>query len=203
MGSLATIISAISNDVVLALAAASYPPLTPDASGNPGAILVGTAAAFEQSSPPRIIFEPVGSTFGAAEYASASTSLDTDERKHQNSMRTIATDNVAFNVRCWGAAGTRSPVDDYDVTRALYHAVRASIHKLLPGAYAVEATGKYPPSTNVVRSGREFVFGVVFFTPVLATLVPYDRDRLYAPDGVTPLGSVVLDSGTTEGIPVS
>lgn len=203
MGSLATIIQTISDDVVAALAAASYPPLTPDASGNAGAILVGTAAAFETSAPPRIIFEPIGSTFATAEYASASATLGTLERAHQNAMRTIAAENVMFNVRCWGAAGTANPVDDYDVTRALYHVVRASIHKLLPGAYAIDAQGKYPPSTNVARDGREFVFGCIFFTPVLLSLLPYDRARQYAPADVAPLGTVVLDTATSEGIPVS
>ncbi len=197
MGALATLIRALSDDVVASLAAADYPPLCPNQSGTPGSILVGTAAAFEQSAPPRIIFEPAGSTFGAAEYSSASATLDTTERKHQNAMRTIASENVIFNVRCWGAAGTNDPVDDYDVTRALYHAVRGSLHRLLPGAYAIEASGKYPASSNVIRSGREFVFGLQLFTPVLLSLLPYDRDRLYAPDDVTAVGSdhLVLPNG--------
>ncbi len=197
MGTLATIISAISDDVVAALAAASYPPLCPTPSGGAGAILVGTAAAFEQAAPPRIIFEPLGSVFGAAEYASASVTLDTVERLHQNAMRTIATETVGFAVRCWGAASTGIPVDDYDVTRALYHAVRGAIHRLVPGAYVVDAAGKYPSSSNLVRSGREFVFGVQFFTPVLASLLPYDRTRQYAPDDVHAVGSdhLILPSG--------
>ncbi len=202
-GSLATIISALSDDVVASLAAASYPPLTPNADGTPGSILVGTAAKYENSAAPRIIFEPIGSVFGGSEYASASTTLDTQERKVQNAMRTIASENVQFNVRCWGAAGTQNPVDDYDVTRALYHAVRASLNRLMPGAYDIAAVGKYPPNTNILISGREFVFSVVFFTPVLASLLPYDRTRMYAPDGVVPAGNLVIDTATSEGIPVS
>ena len=201
MGTIATIIGAISDDVVASLAAAAYPPLTPDASGTPGAILVGTAAQFEQASPPRIIFEPLGSIFGAAEYSSASNNLHTDERKHQNALRTIATDTVEFRVRCWGAGA--SPVDDYDVTRALYMAVRASVHRLLPGAYAVEARGKYTVSSNITQDGREFVFNLQIFTPILLSLLPYDRNRQYAPDGTTPLGTLVLNTATSEGIPVS
>ncbi len=203
MGTLATIIAALSEDVVAALAAASYPPLTPDASGNAGAILVGTAALYEQTSPPRIIFEPVGSKFSTAEYSSASASLGTTERKHQGAMRTIAAEDVMFNVRCWGAADTGLPVDDYDVTRALYHSVRASLQKLMPGAFEIEEGGKYTVGGDINRSGREFVFGVTFFTPVLSSLLPYDRTRSYAPSDVTHLGTdnLVDPSGVGVGEP--
>lgn len=172
-GVIATIIGAISSDVVAALAAAGYPALTPDQSGNAGAILVGTAEAYEQTSPPRIIFEPKGSKFVAAEYASNSASLSTLERRNQIALRTIAGEDVMFDVRCWGASDTGSPADDYDVTRALYHQVRASIQKLMPGSFEIEESGKYTQGSSVVRSGREFVFGVTFLTPVLDALAPY------------------------------
>ncbi len=210
-GALATLIDAISDDVVAALSAAGYPPLTRDASGNAGAILVGTEALYEQSAPPRIIFEPIGSKFGAAEWSSASAERHTLERQNQIALRTIAAEDVQFNVRCWGAAGTGFPVDDYDVTRALYHQVRASLHKLMPGAYAIEEGGKYTVSSNVNRDGREFVFGVTFLTPVLDALAPYSLsnrtatqiatvvDALYAPDDVVAVGTEELDvRGTAE-----
>jgi len=173
MGALATIIAAISEDVVAALAAANYPPLTPDASGNPGQIFVGSASNYETTAPPRIIFEPMGSKFGGAEYASASASLSTLERRNQGAVRTIASEDIEFLVRCWGAAGTGLEVDDYDVTRALYHQVRASLQRLMPGAHAFDAKGKFTRSANINRSGREFVFSVMFFTPILDALVPY------------------------------
>lgn len=194
MGAIADVIAAIEEEVIAALAAASYPPLSD------GEILVGTAALFEQSAAPRIIFEPVGSSFGTAEYASASATLDTPERQRQNAMRTIAAEDMFFNVRCWGAAvpgPTVKPVDDYDVTRALYHAVRAALHKRMPGAYKVEESGKYPASSNIIRSGREFVFGVTFLTPVLESLLPYDRARLYAPDDVVAEGTDSMTIPTT------
>jgi hypothetical protein len=214
MGALATIIEALSNDVVSALAAASYPPLAPRADGTAGAILVGTAANFEQAAPPRIIFEPVGSKFKAADYASASAALDTTERRNQKALRTIAAEDISFDVRCWGAAGTGYPVDDYDVTRALYHQVRASLQKLLPGAFAIEESGAFTKSTNVAVDGREFVFGVTFFTPIMGALVPYGLpnrtaaqiatvvEHGYAPPDVVAVGTdrmVLPDgSGTTE-----
>ena len=215
MGAIATIIAAISEDVVAKLAAASYPPLTPDASGVAGKILVGTAANFENTSPPRIIFEPKGSKFSTAEYASASHTLSTLERRNQNALRTIAAEDLSFDVRCWGAAGTSDPVDDYDVTRALYHQVRASLQALMPGSFELEETGKFTVSSNVNRDGREFVFGVTFFTPVMSDLVPYavpNRtaaqistvvENLYAPAGVAAVGTdhLILPDGSGSSEP--
>jgi hypothetical protein len=103
-------------------------------------------------------------------------------------MRTVGGEDVSFFVHCWGAAGTTDPVDDYDVTRALVHAVRAAVHRQLPGAYQIEESGKYRPGSNLVRLGRWYTFGLTVFTPVLATLRPYDRARQYAPDDVTAEG---------------
>lgn len=194
MGYLATIISEISNDVVAALAAASYPPLTD------GAIVVGTAAEFEQGDAPRIIFDPSpGSKFHSPEYYSADQDF-TGERRVQNALRTIVGEDVMFAVHCWGVSPTGSIVDDYDVTRALYHTVRAVLQKRLPGEHEIDATGKYRTGTNLVRRGRWYTFGVTIFTPVLTGLLPYDRAKAYAPDTVAPVGTdlVMLPTGQTE-----
>lgn len=215
MGALASIIDDVSADVVAALAAAGYPPLTPDASGNAGAILVGTAANYETTAPPRIIFEPVGSKFSAPDYASASVTLGTTERRNQSVLRSIENEDIAFRVRCWGAAGTGFPVDDYDVTRALYHQVRASLQKRFPGAHSVEASGTFTDTSKVNIDGREFVFDVVFFTPVLDALVPYGLpnrtpaqiatvvEGLHAPANVVAVGTdrLVLPDGSGSSEP--
>ncbi len=212
MGALAEIIDTISDDVVAALALAGYPPLTVDQSGNAGAILVGPVAVYEQTSPPRIIFEPKGSKFVAAEYASNSAELDTLERRNQIAMRTIAGEDVMFDVHCWGAANTANPVDDYDVTRAIYHQIRASLQKLMPGAFEIEEAGKWITESNVVRNGMSFVFGVTFLTPVFDALVPYAFPNrttaqqatsvavVYAPDDVAGNGTETIESpdGDTE-----
>jgi hypothetical protein len=193
MGALASIIGAISDEVVANLAAASYPPLVD------GAIVVGTAAEFELTTPPRIIFDPSpGSKFSAPEYYSASQSRSSEERLRENAMRTIAAENVSFFVHCWGAANTGVPVDDYDVTRMLAHAVRAALHNVMPGAYEVEESGKYRTGSNLVRLGRWYTFGLTIYTPVLSSLLPYDRVRQYAPDGTVASGGIVFDSATGE-----
>lgn len=173
MGAMSNVIAAISDDVVSALALGGYPPLTPAPDGTAGRILVGTAALFEASSPPRIIFEPVGSKFGAPSYFSASNSLSTTERRNQATLRTIEDEDVQYLCRCWGASPTGDVADDYDVTRALYHQVRASMQKLLPGCFSIDGTGKYTAGSNVNRDGREFTFGVSIFSSVLDALAPY------------------------------
>ena len=199
MGALATVITAISDDIVAALAAGGYPPLAVDASGNAGKILVGTAALYEQAAPPRIIFEPIGSKFLTAEYASNSATLPTTERKNQRTLRTIAAEDVMFRVLCWGASPTGDIADDYDVTRALYHQVRASMHKLIPGCFEIDESGKYTTGANVNRSGREFAFGVTILTPVLGALVPYgiqnqtDAQRAAVVNSLFPDGAVTVN----------
>ncbi len=211
MGALAIIIAAISADVVDALADAGYPALVD------GGIVVGTAAEYEQLAPPRIIFDPSpGSNFGAAEYASASATLDTIERRNQRAMRTIAAEDLIFDVHCWGAApGSTNPVDDYDVTRALVHQVRATLQDLFPGAHKVEDGGKYRTGANAVRLGRWYTFGVTILTPVLDRLAPYAAQNYgaaqlaadvvnprYAPSDTTGEGTVtmVAPDGTEEGL---
>ncbi len=194
MGYLATIISEISNDVVAALAAGGYPALAD------GGIVVGTAAEFEQTAPPRIIFDPSpGFDLVAPEYYSADQDF-TGERRVQNAVRTIRGKNTKLLVHCWGAANTGVVVDDYDVTEAYVDAVIAVLQLRLPGEHKTEESGKYRTGTNVVRLGRWMTFGVTIFRPVLATLQPYDRARAYAPDGVAPVGTdlVQLPTGETE-----
>ncbi len=214
-GAIDTIVAKISADVVEKLAAAGYPPLSPDASGNAGKILVGTAANFETYAPPRIIFEPKGSKFGTAEYASASATLDTLERRNQAALRTIAAEDLSFDCRCWGSAGTGDPVDDYDVTRALYHQVRASLQNVMPGSFSVESSGKFTVSSNVNLDGREYVFGVTLLTPIMGDLVPYaivnrtaaERaavvESLFAPANVAAVGTdrIILPDGSGSSEP--
>lgn len=181
MGTLATVIKAVSDEVVAQLAAGGYPPLVD------GGIVIGTAAEFEQLAPPRIIFDPSpGFKFVTREFYSASATLDTNERKVQGAQRTIAGRNVGFTVHCWGAAGTTVPVDDYDITYELADRVRSACQKVMPGAFNIEAAGKFRTGANAVRLGRWLSFDLVVLVPVLSSPMPYDRARQYAPDGVAP-----------------
>ncbi len=199
MGALADIIGAISTEVVRQLAAGGYPALVD------GKIAVGTAAEFEQLAPPRIIFDlSPGSEFVPAEYYSGGSAvIHTDERAKEGAQRSVAGDNVMITVHCWGVdTGSTDPIADYDATRTLAHAVRAACQALLPGAFGLVAKAKYRSSGNVVRLGRWLTFDLVIYTPILETLLPYDRDSSYASDTVTSDGTdelVVPETSATTG----
>ncbi len=202
-GPLAQIIGAISALVVLNLATAGYPPL------HDGGIVVGTAAEFEQGDAPRIIFDPSpGSKFVSPEWYSGAAVIHTDDRERAIASRTIAGDNVSFTVHCWGASASGNIVDDYDVTRALYHSVRAAIHAIAPGAYQIEDGGKYRVITHIVRRGRWFMFNLTIYTPILTQLTPFVNDpatyvspTAFAPDDTIPRGTLTMLDDTENPSP--
>jgi hypothetical protein len=196
MGTLASVIVAISDEVVAQLAAGGYPPLVD------GKIVVGTAAEFEELAPPRIIFDPSpGFKFVTREYYSASTTINTQERKVEAAQRTIAGRNVGLTVHCWGAAGTNDPADDYDITYELADRVRSACQKTMPGNFAIEASGKFRVGSNAIRLGRWLSFDLVIQVPVLSSPLPYDRARQYAPDGTKAVATsdgMIFPDGSTE-----
>lgn len=203
-GPLAQIIKRIGDDVVERLAAAGYPPLVN------GTIDVGRVEQFAQGSPPRIIFTPTASKFSMRDVFSSSYSAMSDERREQKVQRAIESEDFTFEVTCWGAAvaddGDPPPtvIDDHDVTRALYHAVRASVQSLAQGSYAVSSQGEWLiasfDASQILVSGAAFKFSLTLMTPVLSTLVPYDRGRQYAPSDVRAkiTDSLTLPNGQNE-----
>jgi hypothetical protein len=191
MGLLADFMTALSADVVSALAAGSYPPLVD------GRILFGPARQFEGSRPPRIIVTPVGSVFGPPDLYSASATLGTTERRQQAVMKAQHSERVTFEVRCWGGDSAGSLVADYDLTRALYHAVLASLQRLAPN-HGLDKQGAYTTAGPLTSLGREFVFTTWLDMPVLDTLIPYDNATLYAPATVAPVLSDTFIASTGE-----
>lgn len=185
MPGIVALVAAISTDVVDALSAASYPSLTD------GQILLGDQHVYEQSSPPRIIFTPVSSAFGPPNPASAWTSDSASERARMVQQAPIASEDVMFEVRCWGASGDSADLA-YDTTQALYHQVIISTDRLARGVFAVGA-GQWTDATHLSRHGREFVFQLSLSTPVLGKLLQYApsnvapsiTDHLTLPDGTT------------------
>lgn len=191
MPGIVALVSAISTDVSAGLLAAGYPALTD------GAILLGQQHLMEQSSPPRIIFIPKSSTFGPPSPASASnvstnTPYSTEGRR-QIAQRSIQTDSVTFEVRCWGQSVPADPNNDFDVTQALYQQVIMSTHLIAAGNYKV-GNGTWNDTSQLYRSGREFVFSLTLATPVLGTLLTR------APNNVAAVPTTVLHKidGTTE-----
>lgn len=191
MPGIVSLVAAISADVAVGLAAAGYPALTD------GAILLGQQHLVEQSAPPRIIFIPKSSAFSVPSPASASnvstnTPYSTEGRR-QIAQRSIATDSVTFEVRCWGSSIPADPNNDFDVTQALYQQVIASAHVLCAGAYKV-GNGAWTDTSQLFRDGREFVFSLTLATPVLGTLLSRAPSDVHA----VPTTTLTLRQGGTE-----
>jgi hypothetical protein len=179
-GPLSRIIKSISDQVVQSLDDAGYPPLSD------GQILVGRSIQFAQSAPPRIMFVPVSSRFSVTNVSSHGTA---QELRAERNQRAIAREDFTFEVRCWGSADPPDPLDDFDSTRTLYHAVRQAVHILIPGAYRIEESGKWTDasagSSQLIRDGREFVFSLTVFTPVLDRLLVNPKPSVKGNESVT------------------
>jgi hypothetical protein len=185
----------ISDDVINRLSESGYPPLTD------GKVLYGRLEQFAQSAPSRIIFTGVSSSFTWTTRNVYSRSLvnNGEERKQQLSNAAIAEEQLRFEVRCWGADASGLAIDNDDVTRALVHAVIASIHSMAVGSYAIE-NGSFTSATfqsaQQMVSGSEYVFGATLLAPVLKTLIPYDKSYSHAPTGVESNVSDFLTTNT-------
>lgn len=174
MALFAELMTALSADVVAALAAGGYPSLVD------GAILFGPAHVFEHSRPPRVVVSPMGSKFGAPDlYPRTAT-----ERKKMVVLPVAHSETVTLEVRCWGIASPRTDAGDYDMTRTLAHAVLASLQRIVPN-HGLSTQGEWTKSGPIDSAGREFVFAVSIDTPVLDSLLPYNAATMYASAGTT------------------
>jgi hypothetical protein len=169
MPGIVALVSAISDAVNEALTAANYPSLVN------GKILLGDQHVFEQSAPPRIIFTPTSSSFGPVNPASTWTAASFSERQRELIQQPVASEDITFEVRCWGASfdeGSDMSDASYDQTQALYQAVIFSSDKIARGVYQLDG-GKWTDTTHINKLGREFVFNLTFSTPILDHLLPY------------------------------
>lgn len=193
MPGIVAVVSAISTDVVAALAASGYPALNQLQNGAAGKILLGRQRQFEQAAPNRIIFVPMGSDFtpkSVANPQSAASIAYSAEALRMLAQRAILTEAYNFEVRVWGVGAN---VDDsFDITQAYYQQVIISSHNLMAGCYQV-GSGKWTDAnvnaSQMVVDGREFVFGLKIATPVLGQLLQY------APSNVAPN---VIDTMTAQ-----
>jgi len=168
MAGVVGLVTAISNNVVAALAVAGYPALVE------GKILLGRQHQAEATAPPRIMFIPMGSTFGAKDLYNVSNVANAQGNLSQLQQRSIQTEYVTFEVRCWAVyPGGASPDLDFDYTQTLYQQVIASAWLVCgpftKGGISAES-GKWVDaeygSSQFVTDGREFVFGLTLPTPV-------------------------------------
>ncbi len=209
------VITAVSDHVVESLVTAGYPPLCPLLNGEAGRILIGRRHSFEQAMPPRILFTPMKAKFGArrntlgtAKPSENSSGLSAESRTAL-AQRAIFTEDITFDVACWGIASEDvfeedGAAADFEFTHALARQVIASFQYLMPGNFRVEG-GVWRDVAHSVRVGREFVFGLTFGSPVLdeiTTIVDGVIPGLpYAPSDVAPnfTDSMVAADGTTTG----
>lgn len=193
MPGIVAIVTAISDAVVAELADKGYPPLTD------GEILLGRQHQFAQSAPPRIIMYPAADNFLPKDVYGQAQNPPTDGQNAQLLQRSLMTDELVLEVRCWGTSLTRDPNEDYDYTQILYQSVLRQTHllavgnvKLLSGVW----TDSGVQATQIIRDGREFVFRMAFGTPVLDTLLafapadvkPQTDTNLQLPDGTSDVG---------------
>ena len=192
--SIPALVSAISDTVVANLASAGYPALTD------GAILLGRQHQSEQSSPPRIIFVPLGSTWGPRSPSSPSNVQAgggyTNDQRAIAAQRPVLSEMQRFEVRCWGAADTGNVDDDIAFTQALYQAVILAVHLRAVGSCDLEhgQAGQWVQAniknTQLSVSGQEFVFTLGIAVPVL------DKLLLWAPTGTREQTTVTAKTPT-------
>lgn len=189
------LITFISNEVVARLAAAGFPPL------QRGAILLGEQHLGENDAPPKIVFVPHTCEYSSKDPSGALPLLSNTpydpERLAEISNRPILTEEFTFEVHCWATTTDRSvrqtiPDVDYTYARALAHAVIAAVDALCRGVYRV-ARGAWTRG-GVITYGREFVFDLTLYTPVLTELLPF------VPLGTAGQATIVPDGSTDDSV---
>ena len=114
--------------------------------------------------------------------------LPPTEYQAQAQQKALLTEEVLFEVRCWGTipspvTAQEPPGDDpdfdFDFTQTLYQQVIRSCHHIAVGSFEVigEGGGVWTDSkvqaSQFFRSGREFVFQLSLSVPILDQLLPY------------------------------
>ncbi len=161
-----------------------------------GSILLGRDTIREHSAPPRIVMIPTGSAWGPR--SNSMPHNRTAEHRAQTLQRSLRTDMETFSVTCWGQASPPNPARDYDVTKALSHAVEESAHLLFGVPHGI-AGGVWDDekerATQQIKAGHLFTFGISIAVPVL------DRALAFAPGGtvIVPTTQMTADGNTEIG----
>jgi hypothetical protein len=190
-----SLLGAISAAVVTRLSDAGYPPLVA------GGILLGEQHLAENDAPPKIVMIPHSSRYSSKDVSGARPlTISTPyaaEQLTQISNRSVLTDELTFEVHCWGTTAVRTnpatiPNDDYDYTRQLAHCLIAAVDDCARGVFTIEP-GLWTRQ-GVVTLGREFVFGITLNTPVLTQLLPF------VPPGTVGQATVVPNGSTGDSV---
>ena len=138
-----------------------------------GRALLGQQHVAEGSAPPRVVFVPTDSDWTVRDAATSRPTTGVPrsaEQLRQAQQRSIRTEVVTFRVHVWGQATPPDPDADFDVTQVLYQQVVRSAQSLADGQFDLTPgtwTDQAPGTTQLVKLGHEFVFGLTLQTPVL------------------------------------
>lgn len=170
MAGIVGLITFLSSDVSMRLAAAGYPPLVD------GRILLGRQHVEEQSAPPRIVFVPMGSSYGPKDAVGNPTPARAAERRAQIAQRSRMTDLQRFEIHCWGVtAAAPDPDFDFDATQFLVHTLIGSIQDNIRGTYTMIGgtwADQQPGAAQLQKLGHDFVLTIDIQTPVLDAFWP-------------------------------
>ncbi len=141
-----------------------------------GRILLGRQHIAENSSPPRVVFVPLSSTFGPRSVSSRSNVAGnmSAEQLYASQARSLATEKVTFEVHVWGLATSGDDDANFDATQVLYQQVIRTANLIATGRVGL-GSGRWVEAesgaSQVVRLGRGYVFELELETPVLDKLL--------------------------------
>lgn len=137
-------------------------------------ILLGRENIREHSAAPRIVMVPRSIQPGPRTASSANPRTRANEIKNQKSQRLIATDQLTFDVHCWGQRlPTPDPAYDFDVCLALQQAFKDSAHLIFGHTTGGETEGpstwddEKERATQLIKEGHLLTFSTTISVPVL------------------------------------
>lgn len=142
-------------------------------------ILLGEHYRANRTSPSRVIFVPINSTFGppAAKSNWISETVNGKPNVQPGFLsriiaRPLATDQAEYLVYCWGQSASEDDHEkDFDATRWLTHLVIRACQRLtMTSVKFFRGLGwidQAPGGASLMQSGHEFCFGVTLDIPVI------------------------------------
>jgi hypothetical protein len=184
-GKMIALVNAISDEVVAQLEDKGWPELRRLPNGDEGRIIISDFHKLDLFMPPRIVFLPARSKFGARDTTRGPVKVANNRSGYDEQSRAVignpalGSERLTFDVRCWGIATDIESDDwegaaDFEYTQVLYHALLAACETLVTGCYEAEP-GNWAVISHGKRVGREFQFGLNFGIPVLKEIQRYDE----------------------------
>jgi hypothetical protein len=168
MGNITTLVRDISIHMSDALTTAGFDDFAD------GYILLGKKYLAFNTTPPKVVFVPVGSVFGAKDVYNKSNlaGYPSAEIDLQNQLKSLATDTLLFDVYFW-CDGYHN---DFDITKSYVHQLYRSCYSLINGAFKFTSgtfEDQKPGQGNNIRLGHQFKLRLEINSPVVDQLLEY------------------------------